>query len=218
MQPLRNISSLTVPNFTPEQWAKINERCAEFDKRERKARLAERLEKTHIPTRFLNAKITEKPVAEWVENVKCGRGDWLILQGNNGVFKTTQGCAGLQAVCEVKRAEFCTMQGIINAYKDNIKRPTSAIAVLNHYNTTPVLMIDDFGKETKTEWSLNVIFTVIDNRYSLNLPTLITTNLTWEQLGNHLVFQGDEQVARAVLSRLHEARLHVMSGKDRRLS
>jgi predicted RecB family nuclease len=42
--------------------------------------------------------------------------------------------------------------------------------------------IDDLGAEKKTEWSVQTIYTIIDERYSKRRATLITTNLSLEEL------------------------------------
>ena len=48
---------------------------------------------------------------------------------------------------------------------------------LSKMKVTPVLVIDDLGKEKKSEWTRQVLFDVINYRYEHLLPTIITTNL-----------------------------------------
>jgi DNA replication protein DnaC len=50
--------------------------------------------------------------------------------------------------------------------------------------TVPLLILDDFGSERETDYALEQIFTVIDERYKAEKPIIITTNLSYEQLKN----------------------------------
>ncbi len=51
------------------------------------------------------------------------------------------------------------------------------------YSETPALLIlDDFGAQQDTEWAITQLFSVLNARYEGELPTLITTNRTIQQL------------------------------------
>lgn len=60
----------------------------------------------------------------------------------------------------------------------------------------PMLVIDDLGKERRTEWTESVLFDVFNHRYEHMLPTVITTNLTDQEFTEH--------VGRAAASRFLE--------------
>ena len=53
------------------------------------------------------------------------------------------------------------------------------IASFSHY---PLLIIDDLGIERSTEYALEQVYAVIDERYKAGLPVIITTNLTMDEL------------------------------------
>lgn len=83
------------------------------------------------------------------------------------------------------------------------------IASFNHFS---LLIIDDLGIERNTEYALEQVYAVIDERYKTGLPLIITTNLTISQLRN------PEDVAHArIYSRVLEmcTPVHV-PGHDRR--
>ena len=83
------------------------------------------------------------------------------------------------------------------------------IASFNHY---PLLIIDDLGIERSTEYAKEQVYAVIDERYKANLPLIITTNLTINEIRN------PESVADArIYSRVLEmcTPIHV-GGGDRR--
>lgn len=83
------------------------------------------------------------------------------------------------------------------------------IASLNRFS---LLIIDDLGIERNTEYALEQVYAVIDERYKAGLPLIITTNLAISQLRN------PEDVAHArIYSRVLEmcTPVHV-PGLDRR--
>ena len=54
------------------------------------------------------------------------------------------------------------------------------------YQECSLLIIDDLGVERSTDWSLETLFKIIDYRYNEELPILITTNCTPEELKEHV--------------------------------
>lgn len=83
------------------------------------------------------------------------------------------------------------------------------IASFSHYS---LLIIDDLGIERSTEYALEQVYAVIDERYKAGLPVIITTNLTMEEL------RQPEDVAHArIYSRVLEMCTPVqITGEDRR--
>ena len=80
---------------------------------------------------------------------------------------------------------------------------------LSMMKTTPLLVIDDLGKEKRTEWSQQILFDVVNYRYEHLLPIIITTNFDPDGIANHC--------GEAVWSRLYETCSAVeTSGKDYR--
>lgn len=49
-------------------------------------------------------------------------------------------------------------------------------------NDFPLLIIDDFGAERTSEYMQEIVYTVIDNRYTAGRPMIITTNLNVEEI------------------------------------
>lgn len=82
----------------------------------------------------------------------------------------------------------------------------------DNLNSFPLLVIDDLSAERKTEYMQEIVFNVIDARYRANLPLIVTTNLTREELLNpaNLTHQ-------RIFSRLFEMCTPIeVTGKDRR--
>lgn len=53
---------------------------------------------------------------------------------------------------------------------------------MNLYSSVDLLVIDDLGKEKPTEWVLEKLFLIVNNRYNNYLPIVITTNYNRNQL------------------------------------
>ena len=47
-----------------------------------------------------------------------------------------------------------------------------------------LLIIDDIGAERSTDYALEQVYTLIDERYKSNKPMIITTNLSYEEMSN----------------------------------
>ena len=82
----------------------------------------------------------------------------------------------------------------------------------DNLNKYPLLVIDDLSAERKTEYMQEIVFNVIDARYRANLPLIVTTNLTRQELMHpaDLTYQ-------RIFSRLFEMCTPIeISGADRR--
>ena len=82
--------------------------------------------------------------------------------------------------------------------------------ILDYYSSVPLLILDDLGAERPTDWSLQIIHIIINNRYEEVLPTIITSNLGLDALSEQL----DDRLS----SRIYEmCRLVSFGEKDHRL-
>jgi DNA replication protein DnaC len=67
---------------------------------------------------------------------------------------------------------------------------------LQDMKSAMVLVIDDLGKEKRSEWTQQVLFEVVNYRYEHQLPIIITSNFTDSELANY--------VGQPIFSRLSE--------------
>lgn len=82
----------------------------------------------------------------------------------------------------------------------------------DNLNKFTLLVIDDLSAERKTEYMQEIVFNVIDARYRANLPLIVTTNLTREEL-----LHPSELTYERIFSRLFEMCTPVeVGGADRR--
>lgn len=56
--------------------------------------------------------------------------------------------------------------------------------LIDRLSSYQMLMLDDFGSERGTEFAMEQVFSIIDARYRAQLPVIITTNLTLNEMEN----------------------------------
>ncbi len=62
--------------------------------------------------------------------------------------------------------------------------PAEYADVIKNMAATAVFLLDDLGTGQGTAWQEEVIFTLIDQRYNSLLPTIVTTNLSPDQIAD----------------------------------
>lgn len=58
--------------------------------------------------------------------------------------------------------------------------------ILDIYSETDLLILDDFGVEKTTDWSFQMLYILVNRRYENMKTTIITSNLSLQQLGEQL--------------------------------
>jgi len=81
--------------------------------------------------------------------------------------------------------------------------------ILKVYEDCTLLVIDDLGKEKPTEWTLSMIYTIIDRRYNSYKPVIVTTNYSAGELIDRLTIGADSSSAHAIVDRLFETCIYV---------
>ena len=72
------------------------------------------------------------------------------------------------------------------------------------------LILDDMGAEKTSEWSIQTLYSIIDRRYRDEKQTLITSNLTLDEIA--------EKVGDRIASRIAGmCKVVEIKGKDRRI-
>lgn len=98
---------------------------------------------------------------------------------------------------------FRRIQATYNIPREEKMRRENENDVYNHLARVPLLILDDIGKEERTDprFVQRVLFAVVDGRYRARAPVVLTTNLSPEQLSAHL---GGERGNEASYDRLVE--------------
>jgi len=86
----------------------------------------------------------------------------------------------------------------------------SESSIIERYSAKKCLILDDMGVEKTSEWSIQTLYSIIDRRYREEKQTLITSNLTLDEIAEKV---GDRIASRiAGMCKVVEVR-----GKDRRI-
>lgn len=210
--------------------------CYEREDRERKSRqmealrkqLTERMEiylrKRGVPRRFLNARITDFPVSWWKLKESA---EGLFLAGPRGLGKTYLAVALMREMIlatqpvyhegsykiDLKRMPlFVTVPELLLEIRETFNgNQISEKAVIDKYSRVDVLVLDDLGAEKTSDWVLQTLYTIVDRRYREELRTIITSNLSIEEIEEKL----NDRVASRVVGM---CRVCIIKGKDRRVS
>lgn len=100
----------------------------------------------------------------------------LLLWGNTGNGKTfAAACIANELIDRGVPAMITSFPRILNAGYDK----QEIIEQVRYY---PLLVIDDLGAERSSEYAMETVYTVIDERYKAKKPLIVTTNLTLDEL------------------------------------
>ena len=140
--------------------------------------------------------------------------DWLYFGGGYGTGKTF--LASLMAKELLKNFElhwpqeilqtirFVDMSELFSALKTKMDiKNESPEKYLKEYCKVEILILDDFGAEKITDWSLNVLYHLVNERYKAERRTILTSNYDLEGLEKRLSVADAGQAGR-IVSRLME--------------
>ena len=108
---------------------------------------------------------------------------WLIITGETGVGKTHLAVAIAGAQLERGNS---VIFAFVPDLMDHLRRtfdPESPVRydrLFEEVRTSPLLVLDDFGKERKSDWAVEKLYQIIVHRHNLRLPTIITSTMKFE--------------------------------------
>lgn len=197
------------PEAIAERERECMDQAAAQERMERDA-LDRRLSASGIKPRYLHA---EDPRAEGLaRKVLAGRS--LYIVGSVGAGKTYLACAVARILAE--RGRVVRAASMVEVL-DSIKAGFGSQDSLPQYQKAQVLVLDDLGKESPTDFALERLFALIDGRNASMLPTIATTQYRPARLIERLAKHGDEDTAVAIVSRLRQdSETVALEGADRR--
>ena len=164
-----------------------------------------------IPRRFIGA----DPAPDYAADVMAGRS--LYITGPYGSGKTHLACSIAKAAIDAGQSvRFENSKRLITEIQGTYGgKRTDA---LERAYGCRVLVLDDLGKEQPTEYSIAMLYEVIDARYAAGKPIVVTTNFERDELLSRLA-RRDAATAEAIVSRLCDnVAVLRMGGGDRRLA
>ena len=126
-------------------------------------------------------------------------GTSLIFCGTIGTGKTHLAVAIAHEVMKAGRqAVFVKLFRAVDAVKETYAKghPKTKAQVVREFVEPELLILDEAGMQRGTDEEKNIIFEIIDGRYELSRPTILTTNLAMPAL--------EEMIGERSLDRLRE--------------
>jgi len=181
-----------------------------------------------IPRKFQGVSFERPPVSteidsavveavrKWVTNLdanlEAGRGLWLM--GNTGTGKTTLAMLVSKAALEDNRSvaiySLPKLLARIRQTYDAEPGGDSYLSFFERLTSVDLLHIDDLGAEKRSDWVLEQLYALVNERYEAQRSILVTTNLEEGEL--------EAQIGARTVSRLVEICDQVpLFGTDQRI-
>lgn len=132
---------------------------------------------SRLPAKYADADLAlvPAPVVEWVDGVLVD-GRSLLLTGPTGTGKTFAAYAAIQALIAagVRHIERYTEPQLLG----RLRQDREVIEdVLDELVSADLVFLDDLGSARASGWTEEVIYRVVDGRYSERRPVLVASNV-----------------------------------------
>lgn len=211
-------------------------------------RLPRLLDAAQVPPRYRSCRLESfnpgnqdalikalRATRDWVEGVQGEDGktieNGLLFAGPTGVGKTHLACAALLESVRRwgLRGRFVDFTALIHEIQSTFDPSSeeSKHEVLAPVMNADLLVVDELGAQQPTAWVSDVLYLLLNHRYSRRLPTIFTTNCSLERRGTRGEVNLDaarisrplleERVQATLVSRLYEMAVPViMEAADHR--
>ncbi len=133
------------------------------------------------PGKQLNLKMAYDRTLAYAQNPD----GWLVLKGGYGCGKTHLAAAIANQRIEMGHpALFVSTPDLL----DHLRATYSPNATTGYderfeqIRNTPLLILDDLGTQTNSDWAQEKLYQIFNHRYNGRLPTVVTTNLELEAI------------------------------------
>lgn len=195
------------PRALPSRPPVTAEQAAAWEAERRTAEARRRLAGAGIPARYRDADLGEchASIAEYAE--RCVRGEALnlVIAGEAGSGKTHAACAALKAIVAERPAlaTFADEPSIIAELRDTWGSREREDDAMCRYAAPWLLVLDDLGRGRPDGRTLEMVWRLVNRRYSAKRPTIFTCQYDREFLAAR--FQaggGDAETAQAIVRRV----------------
>lgn len=116
--------------------------------------------------------------------------DDLYLWGPAGAGKTMYAAAMIAALLrknaieqKYEEVEFITLTNLLFRIKDTFRKDSkeTEYQIVEKYSHVDWLILDDFGANKETDWTYQIIYLILNNRYEHLKKTIITSNHSIEE-------------------------------------
>ena len=166
-----------------------------------------------VPIRFLDIPIKkiESAKESYFITGACGTGKTHVAVGALKYFVKQIPCDQFVMIQQdFTGAIFITAPELLMKIRSCFSLDECEDVIVRRYSNVPFLVLDDLGVEKTSDWALQTLYIIINNRYSNCLQTIITSNFSIEEIGEKL---GDRIASRIA----GMCKIMKLTGKDRRL-
>lgn len=122
--------------------------------------------------------VARKYVDQFPEMVKENQG--LLFYGVVGTGKSyTAACIANELLA---KSTSVVMTSFVKILQEIQKSQTDEGVFMEKLNVPKLLIIDDLGTERNTDYALEKVYNVIDSRYRVKMPLILTTNMSLQEM------------------------------------
>lgn len=114
---------------------------------------------------------------------------WLVLMGVSGCGKTHLAAAiANYRLAQGHPALFIVVPDLLDHLRSTFG-PNSEISydeLFQQVRDAPLLILDDLGTQSSTPWAKEKLYQIINHRFNAQLPMVVTTNITLDELDERL--------------------------------
>ena len=133
------------------------------------------------PAKQLRPKLVYETVLNYAKNPL----GWLVLKGGYGCGKTHLASAVANyRIAHGHPVLFVNTPDLLDHLRAAYSpaSPTGFDERFDQVRETPLLILDDLGSQSNTEWAQEKLYQIINYRYNARLPTIVTTNQELETI------------------------------------
>ena len=202
-----------------EYWKEIDNKEYEQQKRKRirniintiykQNYIGRKLQEMHLENFYFDSsnKYVFDVVNDYInKNKDTMKSDSLIIMGKSDTGKTHLAAAIANKLIENDKTVLMErltnlLDRIRETYENNTKSENELIEI---YSNADMLIIDDLGTEKISNWALEKLYTIIQNRYENGLPIIITTRFNKQGLIERFSYSKDPDLVDAIISKLYQ--------------
>lgn len=168
-----------------------------------------------IPERFVDEGVDDEQTKTIADALLDGKNVYVVGPVGTGKTRIASKAAKKLVLSSGKLVRMTGFWKVLDAIKASFDGGPDPLPA---YQGVGILVLDDIGKESPTDFALERLFALMDERYNRALPTLVTTQYAPSDLARRLASRGDAATAQAIVSRIVGGCVSVeLSGEDRRL-
>lgn len=175
---VKQIAERSRPHRLAQQEARDRRERILRQQRQERARTANRERSAaQVPARYRDAVTDHPAVAEWVhQTLRHGirSAEGLVLNGPTGCGKTWQAFAAWRTVAQHTGCSAYALS--MPSYLDSLRPGRIPLVPLEEAERAELLLLDDLAAERPSEWTVELVYRLIDARWNACLPTIVTVN------------------------------------------